>query len=203
MLFVNPAAFTPDIEFAPSGGARLTLILATLACYVAAVWLVLNKTLSRELRLFALLWLCLVVPTHSIVPKLDALTARPFSASLAPLLGLVACGVVHWLSRVPKWWPVASLALVGALAVLFPVTLRRARLYQDPIALWTDAAARTTRSVRPLINLGTLLAQRGQLHEAQSALTQALQRDPTRYDTRFRLLSVRRAMLHAPSPTGN
>jgi tetratricopeptide (TPR) repeat protein len=207
MLLTNPAGFTPDIEFSPSGVARLSLILVTLAAYSGALWLALAKTPRRELRLFALLWLCIVIPTHSIAPKLDVLTARPFSASLAPLLGLVVCGVLAQrekllrLASVPQLRAVSGLALAGAFAALFPLTRSRAALYDDPIALWRDAAERTTRSVRPLINLGTLLAKSGQLEAAEATLTRALERDPNRYDTRLRLKTVRQAMRAERPPT--
>jgi tetratricopeptide (TPR) repeat protein len=209
MLLSDPLGFTPDIEFAPSGTARLGLILLTLAAYVGAAWLAFSKRQSRELRLFALLWLCLMIPTHSIAPKLDVLTARPFSASFAPLLGLLSCGLARLPPRLSRLASVerlragAAVALMGALAVLFPLTRYRAALYQSPIALWQDAADRTTRSVRPLINLGTLLAHDGRLREAESAFTRALERDPTRYDTRLRLNTVKRARLAQPPRTEN
>jgi protein O-mannosyl-transferase len=198
LLFANPAAFTPDMEFAPSGVARLSLILATLALYGAAAWLVLTQP---RLRLFALLWLCIVLPTHSVVPKLDVLTARPFSASLAPLLGLVTCGLVARFGRSPRLEAFATVVLSAFFLILFPLTRHRAELYRDPIALWRDAAEATTHKVRPLVNLGTLLAQRGQLSEAESTLKRALERDPGSVDIRLRLSKVRRALLLL-SPSG-
>lgn len=200
MLFADPTAFTPDIDFAPRGVLRLTLIVTTLALYIAALWVVFAKEHRREVRLFALLWLCIVVPTHSIVPKLDVLTARPFSASLAPLLALAVSGLAPRLSRAPRLRMGVALASMSGILVLLPLTRYRAALYQDPIALWRDAAGRTTRSVRPLINLGTLLARDGRLREAEATLVLALERDPTRYDTRLRLNAVRRALLANVQP---
>jgi hypothetical protein len=201
MLFVTPGAFTPDMEFAPAGGVRLTLILVTLASYIAAFCLVFSKTSGRELRVFALLWLCIVLPTHSIVPKLDVLTARPLAASLGPLLLLASVALSPWLSRSSRRYTGAGLALVTAIAVLLPLTRERAALYADPVSLWGDAAARTRHHVRPLINWGTLLAQSGQLEEAEAVLAEAVERDPTRYDTRRRLNAVRRAALLRGSPS--
>jgi protein O-mannosyl-transferase len=191
LLFTNPSAFTPDMEFGPSGGARLGLILTTLALYATAAWVALKQP---QLRLFALLWLCIVLPTHSIVPKLDVLTARPFSASLAPLLALLACGIAARLARVPWLEAAATLVFAGVFLVLFFLTRSKAELYRDPIALWRDAAKATAHKTRPLVNLGTLLARQGQLHEAESVLTRALERDPTSVDIRLRLTKVRRAL---------
>jgi hypothetical protein len=202
LLFANPAAFTPDMEFGPTGIARLGLILTTLALYVTAAWVALTQP---RLRLFALLWLCIVLPTHSIVPKLDVLTARPFSASLAPLLALVACGIGARLDRSPRLEARATLVLAGAFLLLFPLTRSKAGLYRDPIALWRDAADSTTHKTRPLVNLGTLLARQGELSEAESVLSRALERDPTSVDIRLRLSKVRRALrlLRLPATEGN
>jgi hypothetical protein len=197
MLFASPAAFTPDMEFAPSGVARLGLIVATLVLYCAAAWVVLTQP---RLRLFALLWLCIVLPTHSIVPKLDVLTARPFSASLAPLLGLAACGLVARLGRAPRLEAGATLVLASVFLILFPLTRHRAELYRDPVALWRDAAEATTHKARPLVNLGTLLARKGELREAESVLTRALERDPGSVDIRLRLSKVRRALVLLSPP---
>jgi hypothetical protein len=178
------------MEFAPSGALRLSLILATLALYAGACWLALA---APRWRLFALLWLCLVLPTHSLVPKLDVLTARPLAASLAALLGLLACALAPWLSKAPRREAVATLVLAGVFAVLFPLTRHRASLYLDPIALWRDAAERTEHTVRPLVNLGTLLARQGQLRDAEITLLRARERDPASGDVRLLLSAVRRA----------
>lgn len=195
MLFLTPSAFTPDMEFAPVGGVRLTLILLTLASYVAALRVAVSKQHARELRVFALLWLCIVVPTHGIVPKLDVLTARPFAAALAPLLLLVCASLAPRLTRSSRALAAAALTLSAAIALLIPLTRERAALYADPIALWGDAAARTRHHVRPLLNLGTLLARDEQLTEAERVFSEALERDPTRYETRRRLNAVRHAAL--------
>ena len=197
LLFTQPAAFTPDMEFAPTGAVRAGLILTTFGSYIAAAWLV---TRAR-FRYFALLWLCLVIPTHSVVPKLDVLTARPFSASLAPLLALLSCVGWPWLAKRPRGKTYAGLLLFAAFSLLFLLTRARASLYQDPIALWRDASERTVRKVRPLVNLGTLLARKGELHAAESTLERALYRDPTSVDTRLRLHAVRRAIRLGLSPS--
>ena len=70
----------------------------------------------------------------------------------------------------------------------------KAELYRDPVALWRNAAEATTHKTRPLVNLGTQLARQGQLHEAESVLARALERDPRSVDIRLRLSKVRRAL---------
>jgi hypothetical protein len=82
------------------------------------------------------------------------------------------------------------LAVTGLLAWWLPSSRTRARLYLDPIALWSDAAARSTLATRPFINLGTLLAQQGRLAEAHDALREAKRRDPTSREAVARLRAV-------------
>jgi Flp pilus assembly protein TadD len=76
--------------------------------------------------------------------------------------------------------------------VFVHITQTRATLYQDPVALWRDAAERSEHKTRPLVNLGTLLAKRGELHEAEAALGAALKRDPSSLEIHSRLGAIRR-----------
>jgi protein O-mannosyl-transferase len=185
MLLTDPTAFSVDIEFNPVGPARALWLLAAVATYGAALWLALRA--DGKLRVAAVLWLALVIPLHSVVPKLDPLTARSFSASSAALVVLFACA-----SALTQRYARVALPIVGAIAViaLIVCTRQRAALYRDPIALWRDAAARSHETTRPLVNLGTLLAQKGQLEEARSALEEALRRNPNGTDVRERLSAV-------------
>jgi tetratricopeptide (TPR) repeat protein len=183
MLLVEPSAFTVDIEFNPLGLQRAFLLLLALTMYALAVWLAWRG--DGLLRLAALLWLSAVVPLHSVVPKLDPLTARSFSASSAALALLLACA----LARTPTYRVVLP-ACAAAIAFLVFLTRERAALYLDPIALWRDAAVHSQQTTRPLVNLGTLLAQNGQLQEARAALEQALRRNPNGTDIRERLSAV-------------
>lgn len=194
-LFFDPASFTLDMDFAPSGGLRLLLIVVTLGLYLGAGWLVLRRGSSPPVRIAALLWLCLVIPTHSVVAKVDPFTARPFSASSAALfvlLGAALKALDAHARRAAFPTPLLGACAVAALLGLGAATFARASLYQDPVALWRDASERSTHSTRPLINLGTLLAQRGSLRESEAALETALRRDPSSLEIRARLGTVRR-----------
>ena len=87
--------------------------------------------------------------------------------------------------------PIAFWLSVSALLVgLVSLSRERAKLYLDPIALWSDAAARSQHKTRPLINLGTLLAQNGRLSEARRALVEATRRNPKDSEARERLAAV-------------
>lgn len=186
----EPGAFAVDIEFAPRGWLRFGYVLGALALYGLAGWLALRRGASRAERVAALLWLCLVVPLHSVVPKLDPLTARDVSASSAAIVVLLSPALARGLAA-KKWAPIAFWLSVSALLVgLVSLSHERAKLYLDPIALWSDAAARSRQKTRPLINLGTLLAQNGRLSEARRALVEANRRNPKDLEARERLAAV-------------
>lgn len=188
LLFADPGAFTVDMEFLPNGVVRLGYLLTSFALYAGAGWLLFRRTSSAPIRLAALLWLCLVLPLHSVVPKLDPLTARSFSASSAALVALGSAFLgAHGLPRRPAVFVTAVMLCLGALV---PLTRTRAALYRDPVALWRDAARKTTTKTRPLINLGTLLAQTGDLVEARRTLEEAVRRNPQSRESRERLAAV-------------
>jgi tetratricopeptide (TPR) repeat protein len=206
----EPDAFAVDIEFAPRGWLRFGYVLGALALYGLAGWLALRRGASRAERVAAVLWLCLVVPLHSVVPKLDPLTARDVSASSAAIVMLLSAPLARglaWSKRAieraatseralkraltRQWAPIACWLSVSALLVgLVSLSRERAELYLDPIALWSDAAARSRQKTRPLINLGTLLAQNGRLSEARRALVEANRRNPKDSEARERLAAV-------------
>jgi hypothetical protein len=221
MWLFQPMAFSVDIDFAPRGALRLLYLGAAVLLYAAFGWLAITGARGRArepTRILALLWLCLVLPLHSVVPKLDPLTARSVSASSAALVGLAAAGLA-WLfarptlaARAPvgthrrsDWvfWPTMGLLLLG----LVPITRERASLYRDPITLWRDAALRSEHNVRPWVNLGTLLAQKGQLVEARAVLQAALRRHGDSRELRERAAAVdalieTRSLLEHPEPEG-
>jgi hypothetical protein len=205
MLLFAPGAFSVDIDFAPYGLGRAALVLLALALYGAALWLALGPrrgASNRPLRIAAALWLCLVVPLHSVVPKLDPLTARSMSLCAAGLCVLVAAALGPRLALHTR---LAVAAIVLTVALLVPLTRQRAGLYNDPISLWRDAAARSTNKARPLVNLGTLLAQKGHLSQARAALEAAVRRDPGSSEAREKLAAVAalletNGMLQEPRP---
>ena len=202
-----PDAFTVDIEFAPRGFLRAMYLLGAVVLYTGFAWLALRA--KRPLvRVASLLWLCLVIPLHSVVPKLDPLTARSVSAHSAALMVLVAVAIGEALRREARMRWLIWTAMVVLFALVLPITREHAAFYRDPVALWREAAERTRDNTRALVNLGTLLAQKGQLSEARANLLEAVRRDPHSSDARERLAAVEvmietKSLLMEPAPAGN
>ena len=132
------------------------------------------------------LWLAALLPTQSFVPKLDALANRPLSLALAGLLLVGAPFIGTVLARV-QWRAVAA---VTSAAVLFTAlaieTTRRATLFESPIAVWQDAAAKSVVNERPHVNYAIALQQEGRRKEALYELVIAARIDPSvRASTRW------------------
>lgn len=122
------------------------------------------------------LWLAALLPTQSIVPKLDALTNRPLSLALAGLLlaaAPVADAMLRRRSRV-----VVLCAAASTVALLTVATVQRAELFQSELRLWEDAAAKSRVNERPHTQYAVLLRQAGRPREAREALSVAARINP-------------------------
>ncbi len=167
-LYVRPGSLTldhgepivtrvADPRFLLGG---LALVGAAIACVLAI------RARDRATAIGAALWLAAIVPTQTLVPKLDPLTERPLELGLAGI-ALVACGVAATLAR--RWRGVRrpTYILAGALAVaLVAATIARARTYRSELALWRDAATKSEANPRPHYNYGIVLEHAGLRDEA-------------------------------------
>lgn len=142
---------------------------------------------------FAALWtLAALLPTHSIVARLDVVTEKPlYLAWVGPalLLGDLA-GRARRRAGGIVWVGVAAVLALSGVACA-----RRVAVWQDPRALWTDAVKKAPRSARAWNNLGQAQAVAGDTPRARAAFQQALRLDPDDVTARRNL-----ARLSADSP---
>jgi protein O-mannosyl-transferase len=129
------------------------------------------------------LWLAALLPTQSVVPKLDPLTNRPLALAWAGLLlaaaPLVGAALARDAASRRRWRaPVAACLGAAALAGLAASTQERAALYRSELALWADAAAKSQTNPRPHLQLALLLEAAGRRQEAREALRRAREIDP-------------------------
>jgi len=189
MLSLQPSKLSIDYGMPLPTAATAPLFLAGLMLYVVAVvGIVLLLRRSRTAALGLALWLAALLPTQSFVPKLDALSNRPLSLALAGLLiaaaPLLAAAVERLRTRAAGngWsaWPgpgvgAAALMLVALLALS---TAHRSDLFNSELALWQDAAAKSTTSARPHLQYAMLLKQAGRDREAWQEVSLARGIDP-------------------------
>jgi tetratricopeptide (TPR) repeat protein len=146
-----------------------TLLRLAVLAGVALGALLLRR--RAPLMALAVLWtLIALLPTNSVIWRVDPVALRPLYLAGIGLSLLIALP----LARVRGGGLVA-----GALALgLGFQAWERARLYQDEVALFADAAAKAPDDARAQMLHGLVLANAGRVVEARQALAEALAIDP-------------------------
>src|SRR5262249_34233307 len=79
----------------------------------------------------------------------------------------------------------ARILLVLVVLVLAPAMILRARVWSDPDRLWSEAARRSPRKARPLINLGVIAAEKGDTARADDLFGRAIALEPGNAEALF------------------
>jgi hypothetical protein len=183
-LLVRPAQLSIDYGVPLPVRPDAPLFLLGLALYAAAAaGIALFASRSRAIAVGLAVWLAALLPTQSFIPKLDALTNRPFSLALAGLLLASAPAVAALLRRSRDMMnPLAARAIaccgVALFVALATATVYRAELFRSDLDLWADAARKSSSNVRPHLQYAVLLKRAGRDRDALSVVTAAHQIDP-------------------------
>lgn len=189
VLYVDTGALS--VDHGPVLAARVSdprallgALLLVSAAAVALRWHTLRPGVACGLAL----WCGALLPTQTVIPRLDPLTERPLGLALA---GLVTAGFAARAAWAPRadapcrgrrlaGMPAGAgvCACVALLVASAAATLQRGRLYASDVALWRDAAAKSRTNVRPHVNYGAALARAGRVREAAAAFRAALAIDP-------------------------
>jgi len=165
------------------------IIVALLAVGVASIR-------RRPAPAFGILWFFVwLLPTNSLLPRLDVVNDRQLYMALAGPAWIVACAVGMVAAR---RGPVVALAPTLALAVaLGAATHARNRVYADEVVFWEDVARKSPHNGRALNNLGYALALASRTDEAEAAFLGALALDPADIRAAVNLRLLREG---APAP---
>lgn len=120
----------------------------------------------RALGFGALLWVAALVPTQTMVPKLDALSERPLGLALAGLLLVIGALVDDLRRRAPRLRLLLLGAGVPAALALALASRSRGALYASDTALVCTAAARSETNARPHYNCALARRDDGDLAAA-------------------------------------
>ena len=151
--------------------------VALLALAGVTAWIARRR--APALALGAALWLAALLPTQTLVPKLDPLTERPLSLALAGLLLVAAPVAASLLGGSRRVARLASAVVFVALALaLATATTTRGILHGNELALWQDAASKSRTNPRPPLNAAALLLEAGRPAEARPYVEQAQRIDP-------------------------
>lgn len=159
------------------------LALAGLGFGLFASWRLRRSAPLAALPLVA--YLIVMAPTNSIVPFYDYMCER----HVYPGIAVVAIGGGLLLDRLlrpasiragqPANFAAARMAGTVALVVaLAALTVVRNQLWQDPVALWREAALLSPDKARPAAQLGAHLARKQALVEARPWLERAVRQAP-------------------------
>ncbi|HSM91972.1 MAG TPA: tetratricopeptide repeat protein, partial [Anaeromyxobacteraceae bacterium] len=186
-LLLLPARQNVDWEFPFSGrllepkvvgGAALLALVTAAALLAVERWGRGRDERAALARLAAFTWLFFLValaPTI-VVPLRDAFVEhRLYLALLGPAL-LVAAGVAVGAKALApaRAGAVAGALAAAALGAAFAATWQRNRVWESPLALWSDAAEKSPGKARVWANLGASLSLAGRDPEAVGAYDRAI-----------------------------
>jgi len=152
-------------------------IAADVAIIVGLIALGLASIRRRPAIAFGILWFFVwLLPTNSILPRLDVANDRQLYLALVGPAWLVAFAVGKLAA---KRGPALLLAAALVLAIgLGAATHHRNRVYADEIVFWEDVARKSPENGRAFNNLGYAYAQASRSNDAAAALRRALALDP-------------------------
>ena len=154
---------------------------------LAIVGIGLGSLRGRAWLAFAILWFILhLLPTNSLVPRLDVANDRQLYLASIGILFALGVGVQWTLERVHRR------LLVGAVAGLLVAglgfaTVERNGVYGSEVTFWQDTAAKSPRKPRVANNLGYAYQRAGRLDEARMAYLRAIELDPAYWKARINL----------------
>lgn len=179
-LWLRPWALSPDHAFAEHGSLAASLVgLLAVACALGAAHALRRRA---PLLALALAWpLLALLPTSSLIAKLDLVTEKPlYLAWLGPSLLLGACAnrlvARAERGRMRRW---AVGACVVVLCALAAASAWRASLWRDPVRLWLDATAKAPDKSRCWNNLGMAQLTAGRDADALASFQRAVRLEPT------------------------
>ncbi|MBI5686016.1 MAG: hypothetical protein HZC54_13170 [Verrucomicrobia bacterium] len=188
-LILVPAGLNLDWEYPLSKSLMQMRVIGsvmTIAGIVGGAWFWYYRRQEDARRsLFFASVLCYFVTladSSSVIPLPDLMVEhRCYIATIGALTALACCVDLlrTWCAeRHAARWLVPACAGVWILA-LMAATVARNEVWRSEIANWTDAAAKSPKKFRPLMNLGVAYVEHGKPKEGMACFRKALQIEPS------------------------
>ena len=187
-LFVRPAQLNVDHDLAAASfddPLAWTAGAGILSLCAAALFAARRMPLAS----LGVVWFFVAaLPANGPIARLDLLSERNLYLPMAGLALTAAAlysalhsalGEALPLRALPAARRVLALCALCVIAVLGWATVERNALWADPVALWSDAVAKSPRKSRAHDNLGYALEMRGELEGAMREYRHALELEPT------------------------
>jgi Flp pilus assembly protein TadD len=130
---------------------------------------------KQRLVSFCILWFFIHLVIESSIIGLEIIFEHRLYLPMVGLALMTAYLLFHLLSAHRTWVFIVSTAIIVSLGM---ATYLRNKVWQDPITLWYDVISKNPQSSRAQYNLGSDLAQQGNLTEAIDHLSEALRLKP-------------------------
>lgn len=180
----------PDLPELTAWNGLLAAQVLGIAVVAAMAWM---QRRQRPWLSFGIAWfLLLLLPTHSLIPRLDLASERHLYLSGLGLFWLAGLGLTALLARLPGLaTPSAGTALIVLLACTAAAfTASRNRDYRDETSLWRATVRLSPYKARAWNNLGYAHALAGQTEAARTAFQNALSLDPNHARSRANLSNL-------------
>jgi protein O-mannosyl-transferase len=148
--------------------------LCAMAAALAAAWICRKRWPLASFGLF--IYVILVAPTSSFIPILDPQAERRM---YLPFLGLILIALELFRHLDTKQVIGAGVAICLVLCVL---TYQRSEVWGDPVALWSDTAAKSPHKLRPRFQLAFAYYDMGRCQEAAANYEAASKLEPPGFD---------------------
>ena len=176
---VRPHALNIDPDLPElAGWSMLSAIqIAGILGVTLLAWMQRKK---RTWFIFGIGWfLLMLLPTHTLIPRMDLASERHLYLSAMGLYWLAALGLVALLARLPGIPAMTRAALIVLLAVSGAAfTASRNQDYRDEVSLWRATVRLSPAKARVWNNLGYAYALAGHTPAARAAFQRALEINP-------------------------
>jgi tetratricopeptide (TPR) repeat protein len=164
----------PDLPELATWSLPLAAQVAGIASAVMLAW---RQRRRRPWLSFGVGWfVLLLLPTHSLIPRLDLASERHLYLSAIGPFWLAGLGLAALLARLPASAGATLIALLALAGAAF--TASRNQDYRDEVSLWRATVQLSPNKARAWNNLGYALALAGQTQDARAAFQHALTLDP-------------------------
>jgi len=176
LVAVNSLNIDPDIPVF-SAWTPSIIIKAILISSLLILSLITYRT--KKWISFGILWLFLqLLPTNSIVPRLDIANERHMYLPAWGIFLIVAIGVEKLRTGYYEQRRLFHACILALLIVMGYFTWARNNIYRSEVALWEDTILRSPNKARCYNNLGFAYALEGRYEKAKEAYMRASDLDP-------------------------
>ena len=184
-LLVRPWALSVEHPLPPTSCLAASLGAAMIVTWFA---IALIARRSRPMLTLGLLWpLIALLPTHSLIAKVDVISESPlYLAWVAPAIALGA-GLASWLAKPSSVVRMRYYCVVFGVVAASALCAWRTAVWTHPVRLWQEAVRSAPQSSRAWNNFGMAHLAQDNVELARASFREALRLEPSNTQTQFNL----------------